>query len=175
MVIDEIFDKTSKDPNESLNKRRILAKKKGEEAKYAYLTDYLGFPSQGDHMYDEGKEHLKSNPDQIEKIEHEINFVIYGEKYSKMLAEEKAKNERKRAEYFAKEFYQKGNQISLNYFNDRFTKQNLLKKYFPQRFGENGTAFQNKGTKNNLNEYNDVGIGKLFENVLKKIKEDYKL
>ena len=171
MTIDEIFT----NPNETLNDRRILAKEEGNEAKYAYLTDYLGFPTEGDHMYNFGKKELESNPKLIEKIEHEINYVIFGkEKYENMLSEQKEKDQKKIQDYSNKKFLEEGGNLNSNLFYDRFAKERLLKTYFPDRFGENGTAFQNKGTKNSLSEYKDVGIGKLFEKVYQNIKKDYK-
>ena len=170
MTIDEIF----KDPNETLNQRRLLAKENGNEAKYAFLTDYLGFPSEEDHLYQFGKQALESNPNLTKKLEHEVNYVVFGkEKYENMLAEQNEQTAKKERDYMNKEFLKEGEKINSNILYDRFAKERLLKTYFPNRFGENGTAFQNKGTKNNLREYKDAGIGKLFKEVYRNVKKDY--
>jgi len=86
-------DIANKSPNDNLNKRRLKAIEEGDEAKYAFLTEYLGFPVEGDHYYEIGRRLLEESPEKIVKLEHEVNFVIYGKKYSEYLAEQSEQEE----------------------------------------------------------------------------------
>ena len=172
---ESLEDLANKSPYNNLNKRRLDALKSGNDAKYAFLTDFLGFQVEGDHHYEFGKQLLEESPERFEQLEHEVNFVIYGKEYSNYLSEKIASEERLYYEHRAKEFYNNGKYVSSNPYDAREEKINLLKKYFPERFGKNGSAFKKKGNKCCLEAYNDVGVEKTFRSVLNKIKKDYGL